>query len=74
MTSYVTDGTVGPWAREKLDCLGKYLRAYTTILQKRSWCKAFIYIDVFAGSGGAPIRQYKNQNSDQNMFLDVAKY
>jgi three-Cys-motif partner protein len=74
MTSYVTDGTVGPWAREKLDCLGKYLHAYTTILQKKSWCEAFIYIDVFAGSGRAPLRQYKNQNSNQNMFLDVANF
>ena len=24
---------VGPWAREKLDCLRKYLSAYTTILK-----------------------------------------
>lgn len=74
MTSYVTDGTVGPWAREKLKYLNKYLQAYTTILKKQSWCKAFIYIDVFAGSGKAPLRKYKNQNADQNTLLDVANY
>jgi len=74
MTSYVTDGTVGPWAREKLDCLDKYLRAYTTILQKQRWCKAFIYIDVFAGSGKAPLRRYKNQAADQHTLLDVADF
>jgi three-Cys-motif partner protein len=74
MTSYVTDGTVGPWAREKLDCLNKYLQAYTTILQKQSWCKAFIYIDVFAGSGKAPLRQYQNQNPAKILLLNVADY
>lgn len=74
MTSYVTDGTVGPWAREKLTYLDKYLQAYTTILQKQSWCKTFIYIDVFAGSGKAPLRKYKNQNADENTLLDVANY
>ncbi len=75
MTSYHTDGTVGPWARDKLQYLEKYLEAYTKILQKQSrWCKAFIYMDAFAGSGKAPLRTSKHQNPTQNTFLDVASY
>ncbi|NKB49381.1 MAG: three-Cys-motif partner protein TcmP [Alphaproteobacteria bacterium] len=57
MTSYKQDGTVGPWAHEKLDCLGKYLAAYTTVLRKRSWCEGYFYIDAFAGAGKAPLRK-----------------
>ena len=57
MTSYVTDGTVGPWAREKLECLDKYLSAYTTVLRKQArWCSGFIYVDAFAGAGHAQLR------------------
>lgn len=73
MTSYVTDGTVGPWAREKLECLGKYLHAYTTILRKQSWCEGFIYLDAFAGAGKAQLRQY-GTNQPENLLLDVAGY
>jgi hypothetical protein len=32
---------VGPWAREKLECLGKYLAAYTIILRKQHWLKGY---------------------------------
>lgn len=73
MTTYVTDGTVGPWAREKLECLGKYLNAYTTILSKQSWCKGFVYVDAFAGAGKAQLRQYET-NQIENPLLDVAGY
>ncbi len=46
---------VGKWTEEKLELLEKYLRAYATIMnkQKRTWLKAFHYIDAFAGSGRA---------------------
>lgn len=58
MTSYRTDGSVGPWAKEKLKCLEKYLEAYTTILKDQSsWCKAYYYIDALAGGGTAPLRE-----------------
>jgi three-Cys-motif partner protein len=73
MTTYVTDGTVGPWAREKLECLGKYLHAYTTILRKQDWCKGFVYVDAFAGAGKAPLRQY-DAIQVENPLLDVAGY
>ena len=56
MTSYRTDGKVGPWAAEKLECLRKYLGPYTTILKGQSWCEAYYYIDAFAGSGRAEVR------------------
>lgn len=48
---------VGPWAREKLDRLGKYLSAYTTILKDQGrWCRGYIYVDAFAGAGRAVVR------------------
>lgn len=56
MTSYHQDGTVGPWAVEKLQCLEKYLSAYTTILRKQEWCSDCLYIDAFAGAGRAKLR------------------
>lgn len=75
MTSYVTDGTLGPWAREKLDCLQKYLQAYTTILKNQSWCKGYLYIDAFAGAGKAPERQYNNHSDKtDSLFLDISDY
>ena len=67
------DGTmeVGPWAREKLTCLKKYLEAYTKILRKRAWCKRYFYIDAFAGPGLLRVRQ-QTSNPDQLPLLDVA--
>lgn len=73
MTSYVTDGTVGPWAKEKLDCLSKYLEAYTTILRKQPWSH-YIFIDAFAGAGKAPLRQYKNSTDGLPIFDEVAYF
>lgn len=68
MTSYNTDGTVGPWAREKLDCLRAWLDPYTTILKEQSkWCEAYYYVDAFAGAGRAPLR--RTTTSDPTQFL-----
>ncbi len=39
----------GVWTDTKLNCLRKYLRAYTTALKNQNFRKA--YIDAFAGSG-----------------------
>ena len=41
---------VGPWTREKLELLQKYLGAYTTILTAQRWCTGVHYIDAFAGA------------------------
>jgi len=50
------DGSVGPWAREKLATLHDYLSAYTTTLKNQTWCAGTIYVDAFAGPGRAPLR------------------
>ncbi len=47
--------TVGPWARDKLDKLGRYLEYYTTVLKKQKW--RTIYVDAFAGGGVAAVRK-----------------
>ncbi len=39
----------GPWTREKLEILKKYLDAYTTALKKTPF--KLMYIDAFAGTG-----------------------
>lgn len=39
----------GNWTAEKLDSVGKYLKAYTTALKSKPF--HLIYIDAFAGSG-----------------------
>ncbi|MGH7839322.1 MAG: three-Cys-motif partner protein TcmP [Candidatus Binataceae bacterium] len=54
---------VGPWAREKLKRLEKYLSAYTKILSRQSWLKGFIYIDAFAGAGRSLVRRVRSENA-----------
>lgn len=73
MTSYNRDGKVGPWALEKLACLGKYLDAYTTILRKKDWCKGFYYFDSFAGAGKSEIRKTSSLASERFTF-DIASF
>ena len=70
------DSVVGPWAKDKLDRLGKYLHAYTTIMKDRSWCQGYHYIDAFAGPGEHKIRQRKSDNHHdaQQALLDVSSY
>ncbi len=45
---------VGPWAKEKLDALARYLDFYTKVLKNQHW--RTIYLDAFAGGGRAMIR------------------
>lgn len=45
----------GDWTQLKLDCVSKYLHAYTTIMTPREF--HFMYIDAFAGTG---YRELKN--------------
>lgn len=56
MTTYNQDGSVGPWAIEKLQCLSDYLNPYTTVMRKQPWCKSYFFFDAFAGAGRAPLR------------------
>jgi three-Cys-motif partner protein len=46
---------VGPWAKQKLDALGRYLDFYTKVLKNQRW--RTIYVDAFAGGGRAVVRQ-----------------
>lgn len=45
----------GPWTEHKLECVSKYLHAYTKIMTQRKF--NFMYIDAFAGTG---YRKLKN--------------
>ena len=64
---------VGPWAREKLECLRKYLHAYTTILSKRRF-EGYFYIDAFAGPGTLRIRQQQGTDPAQELLLGFSAH
>lgn len=48
---------VGPWAKDKLERLRKYLAAYTAIMASQSWAEGFVFVDAFAGAGHALVRR-----------------
>lgn len=77
MTSYTKDGTVGPWAQEKLDLLEKYLAAYTKILSNQAWCRGYFYIDAFAGAGHAKLRKEQKPEPESETvpsLIDVGSF
>lgn len=45
---------VGPWARDKLDALARYLDFYSKVLKNQRW--ETIYLDAYAGGGRAVVR------------------
>jgi three-Cys-motif partner protein len=47
---------IRPWSKDKLDLLGKYLHAYSVIMNsaKKNWLRSYSYIDAFAGVGRHP--------------------
>jgi three-Cys-motif partner protein len=60
---------VGPWAKEKLDALSRYLDFYTKVLKNQSW--RTIYVDAFAGGGQAVVRaEAGNDPTEKLPFLD----
>ena len=61
---------VGPWAKEKLACLEKYLHAYTTIMRRQTF-KGYFYVDAFAGPGSLKVRKQENDPAQQSL-LEVA--
>ncbi|MEA5620750.1 three-Cys-motif partner protein TcmP [Cronbergia sp. UHCC 0137] len=79
---------IGRWSEEKLDLLAKYLKAYSVIMneQKKSWLRAYYYIDAFAGSvrprakedeqryiDGSPVRALQTEPQfDGYWFVDVS--
>ena len=70
----MVESIVGPWAKDKLVRLAKYLHAYTTIMQKQQWCRRYIYIDAFAGPGAHAVRKRAGTATLQDALLDVAQY
>ena len=57
----------GDWTEQKLDCVSKYLHAYTTIMKKQQF--HYAYIDAFAGTG---YREMENdEDADELMFPDL---
>lgn len=73
MTSYRTDGTVGEWAKEKLDILSRYLSAYTTILRKYGF-QDYYYVDAFAGEGRSELRINKEHASGESLLSEAASF
>jgi len=54
---------VGPWAKEKLAALERYLDYYTKRLKNQRW--KTIYLDAFAGGGRAVLRQRRRHDDGQ---------
>jgi three-Cys-motif partner protein len=73
MSRGIADGTVGPWAREKLDALGAYLDFYTKVLKnQQGWCKSTTFVDAFAGAGTARVRRRTAEpSSEAGLFAEV---
>jgi len=62
---------VGPWARDKLERLRKYLSAYTSIMNKQNWLEGYVYVDAFAGSGRIKLSR-QGSLSKQQISLDLS--
>ena len=58
----------GDWTEQKLECVRKYLHAYTTIMSKQPF--RFAYIDAFAGTGYREMES--DEGTDELMFPDLA--
>lgn len=56
------ENTVGPWAKEKLDALEKYLRFYCSVLQNQGL--KLVYVDGFAG---APVTTVRTSNTPRDV-------
>ena len=64
---------VGPWVREKLDCLRKYLHAYTTVLSKQRF-QGYFYIDAFAGPGSLKLRREQITDPGQKVLFEISEH
>jgi three-Cys-motif partner protein len=67
------ESSVGPWAKEKLDCLGRYLHEYTRILRKQPGFR-YVYVDAFSGSGIYRIHGHTRKDTDQLDLSDVTQH
>ena len=60
----------GPWTEQKLECVSKYLHAYTQIMKDREF--HFMYIDAFAGTGYRELKP-ENDIAIQHFFAGSAR-
>ena len=56
----------GDWTEQKLECVSKYLGAYTQIMKDRNYLH-FTYIDAFAGTGYRELQH--NEDTELPHFL-----
>jgi len=63
----------GPWTKQKLTILEKYLKAYISIFEGNERAKKLrrVYVDGFAGTGNIFKKQ---ENADQLSFSDVCEF
>lgn len=65
------DGSVGPWAKEKLEALHQYLNFYTTVLKKQGhWLRGTIFVDAFAGPGLSPVRMKATAGATRGLLFE----
>ncbi len=57
----------GDWTEQKLDCVSKYLSAYTKIMNNQPF--NFAYIDAFAGTGYRKVML--DENTNEIMFPEL---
>lgn len=64
---------VGPWVREKLDALSRYLDFYTKVLKNQPW--RTLYLDAYAGGGRAVLRtSNRTPSSGAELFSDAPSF
>lgn len=59
----------GDWTEHKLQCVGKYLRAYAKIMNRQNF--RFAYIDAFAGTGSRAPKT--GENEAQLLFPELTE-
>jgi len=52
---------IGIWTEIKLRIIQEYASAYTTILKEKSRCRAYAYVDAFAGGGEFVSKEDRNR-------------
>lgn len=65
------ENSVGPWARQKLDALERYLEAYHRVMQKQRF--KLIYIDAFTGAGWSRVRSQNADDPSLDLPIDDAQ-
>jgi three-Cys-motif partner protein len=69
MTKKPKDGSVGPWAKEKLEALRRYLEFYTKVLKNQGhWLKGTLFVDAFAGPGLSRVRTKEKAEDTLGLF------